>query len=614
MDSYNRLDTLWCQLASGAVFQRYVTTRDISTYVRRATAEGDEFRIKCLAGLGRDLLTSIEEGEIAIQSRFGTKIGTRLPRFLYGAWKAIFSEDGDLRPNADAHAVACIRQLTTVFSKLPGSYPIEAEHEILVSFKKNEEIMRQPISDARMDAVPLGTVFTLRNVIHDAGLLVRYMLHGLDPRDIVPRHGSGASACRVPAWERYGSFRYDPEIDRIWDYGTYFFAGSTHLCDEYRKLDEVGTLDRCARVVLVPKDYRGPRMISCEPRELMYLQQGMMRALYPHLERQGSVTAGFVNFTDQTINQELAKEGSITGALATLDLKDASDLIRWDIVKAIFPPNWVDALAVTRSGATQLPTGEVVVMEKFAPMGSSLCFPIMAITIWSILKSAMPRDTPIWVYGDDIIIPTELALSAMSILRAIDLKVNESKSFYKGPFRESCGKEYFAGVEVTPLRLKSRLTDDKPDQAMLIAFANNLRYRYGIGCSIEYMVIEMYPDTVTVNYRPCEDIDHELELLNQLGIAFLRNPKRPVRDIEKSMLLWSVFDNNQRLKRRWNSDLQRTEYRYRRPTSRLMKVDSDNWGYVLRSLILQNEEDELGATGLVAVPNRISYKYGWGIL
>jgi hypothetical protein len=60
-----------------------------------------------------------------------------------------------------------------------------------------------------------------------------------------------------------------------------------------------------ARVCLVPKDSRGPRIISCEPAELMFIQQGIMRKLYSHLETH-HLTAGQINFTDQSINRNLA--------------------------------------------------------------------------------------------------------------------------------------------------------------------------------------------------------------------------------------------------------------------------------------------------------------------
>lgn len=607
MVSTNRLDTIWCRLACNTRFGPFIEEQDRKVYVRRATAEGAEFRVRGLASLRTDLLTGLETGQLVIRGRFRLKKGTSLPAFLYRAWAAVFNDDGRLRVVPNALAVACINQLSAVFSKLPGTYPPQAEQDVLDRFIANEAVLAEPWGSDRAKFQPLGCHQNAGEILRRASHLIRKVLCDLEPRDIMPSHGSGASACRTHSWERYALVpRYCREIDRIWGYADLFCAGVNHLDSILSDslMPEAEELPKVARVLLVPKDYRGPRLISCEPRELMFIQQGLMWKLYNHIEQHPD-TRGLVNFTDQSINQRLAHEGSITGALATLDLKDASDLVRWDIVQQLFPPNWVDALSASRSGATLLPTGETVVLNKFAPMGSSLCFPVMALTIWALLTASLPPDTKVFVYGDDLIIPTAYAERAISVLEAFDLKVNVNKSFSKGPFRESCGKEYVQGSDVTPLRLKTYPTDDVHDIGSLVCFANNLRETWGEESGpVTSLIKEWYPRVPVSRHRSECSFDEPLGWLSPAA------PTHSERKRVKPLVLWDRYSDLDRLRRRLNRELQVREYWVLKPRCTFDKVASDDWGYVLRFLL---KGGDLGATERAA-SNRCTYSWGWAAI
>jgi hypothetical protein len=93
-------------------------------------------------------------------------------------------------------------------------------------------------------------------------------------------------------------------------------------------------------------------------------------------------------------------------------------------------------------------------------MGSGLTFPLMAWSIYATIcfyiqcfrKTDVSRE--VYVYGDDVIVPTRFYQDAITALNKIGFKVNTSKSFMKGGFRESCGGDYYFGNIVTPERLK----------------------------------------------------------------------------------------------------------------------------------------------------------------
>lgn len=180
--------------------------------------------------------------------------------------------------------------------------------------------------------------------------------------------------------------RYYRSLAERFPYEDYFFFNLSHMCDELRSYLSLEELDTpVAKVVLVPKDSRGPRLISSEPLEVQWIQQ-MLMANMVHTIETHPLTRGLVNFTDQSVNRRLALRGSTeeSNFLVTLDMKDASDRVHSTLVRILFPNTWVAALMAARSTATRLPNGEVVQLHKFAPMGSATCFPVEALIFWAL--------------------------------------------------------------------------------------------------------------------------------------------------------------------------------------------------------------------------------------
>jgi hypothetical protein len=64
------------------------------------------------------------------------------------------------------------------------------------------------------------------------------------------------------------------------------------------------------------------------------------------------------------------------------------------------------------------------------------------------------KDHRISVYGDDIIVPTEMVPKLLEILTYSGFTPNTKKTHVTGPFRESCGKHYFSGYDVSPFYVK----------------------------------------------------------------------------------------------------------------------------------------------------------------
>jgi len=58
------------------------------------------------------------------------------------------------------------------------------------------------------------------------------------------------------------------------------------------------------------------------------------------------------------------------------------------------------------------------------------------------------------VNGDDIIVPTRICGKVLRLLELLGFQVNEDKTFVEGPFRESCGGDYFQGKNLRGVYVK----------------------------------------------------------------------------------------------------------------------------------------------------------------
>lgn len=177
----------------------------------------------------------------------------------------------------------------------------------------------------------------------------------------------------------------------------------------------------------------------------------------------------------QDIHRELARKGSLDGSLATIDLSNASDTVARKLVELILPDEWYQLLSSLRAPFTRV-DGKFVRLEKFSSMGNGFTFELETLLFWSLAETCVdvlgaPREVS--VYGDDIIVPTWPGLEELirSSFTFFGFTLNEGKSFFDGPFRESCGGDFFDGQAVRPYYQKNYL--DEPQE--WIALLNGLR-------------------------------------------------------------------------------------------------------------------------------------------
>jgi hypothetical protein len=318
---------------------------------------------------------------------------------------------------------------------------------------------------------------------------------------IQPRHGPGAVAGGEVGLEKWETINFIPSLHRVYPrYDTYLGVRSggrisPSMCGEILSVVKRSKQSEAiSRLLFVPKDSRGPRTISCEPKELMFIQQGVSRNL---MRLFNTHSHGRINFVDQSINGRLALTSSKTGEFATIDLQDASDRVATRLIDLIFPEGSIRYLHALRSHSTLLPDGTLYEgHHKYAPMGSALCFPIESACFWVLavlagVKSGMTcaeAKASTYVYGDDIIIRPHVFTQLCELFFRFGLKVNTEKSYVEGPFRESCGVDAWKGELITPFKIKKDISRQSLDGNLATAICE-----YSSSCySLDYRMTGGY--------------------------------------------------------------------------------------------------------------------------
>lgn len=203
----------------------------------------------------------------------------------------------------------------------------------------------------------------------------------------------------------------------------------------------------CNRVEFVPKNYKTHRTIACEPTAAVPFQLAFDTYAKRKMRRFGC------DLSDQKVNQELSRIGSITGEFATIDLSMASDTLSLNCVALLLPPEWFSLLSrlrCTHYCGKGVGTGKYA---KFSSMGNGLTFALESLVFLSVIRAVgSKRGT---TYGDDIIVETDRVVDLVKFLRFLGFRVNSDKSFISGPFRESCGTDWINGSLVTPFYIRS---------------------------------------------------------------------------------------------------------------------------------------------------------------
>jgi len=477
------------------------TIRDRKTISDRYKHEGMSFLTITLPQFCKDFERSLSRSEVRrdVFQAFVWHAG--LPRFLSGFLDKVFDRGtGRLLDDACPYAIQAVRQISLLHSKIEIECTPERDQRALDGYIECEAEVK--VADGLLSEEMVD------EFVYYSNLLFRDMFLDIEKSMFseyaIPKHGPGKTAERVEGNFKFASRSWTDRLEKVFPAGDYLLPGH-HYSDEYGAVTwaEPGQ-ELPVRVVLVPKTPKSPRIIAIEPVCMQYMQQALLR-WFKEAHQRDNLLKSFIGSRYQAPNQRLALEGSITGALATLDLSEASDRVSNRHVELLFQRHSLlaEAVGATRSLTADVPTHGVIPLSKFASMGSAMTFAMESIVFTTIIFMAIGRQLSrrltrkdlksflgeVCVYGDDLIVPTTYAPVVIECLESYGYKVNSSKSFWTGSFRESCGKEYWSGHDVSVVKARSVLPASRKDGHEISATValRNLMYKQGMWATARWL-------------------------------------------------------------------------------------------------------------------------------
>lgn len=203
------------------------------------------------------------------------------------------------------------------------------------------------------------------------------------------------------------------------------------------------------RVSFVPKSFKALR--SVKPATLLggFYTLGLGAVLTERLKREGLDIRRL-----QELHKRWAQESSVTRKLVTADLSAASDSITAELLRRLLPSAWYRAVMRGVVYNYQFSGSEQVKrLSSVATMGDGHTFPLQTLVFYVLIKAigelagARGRYS---VYGDDLLYPRRIHTRVAEVLPRLHFKLNMDKTYATYLFRESCGGDYYRGVDVRP--------------------------------------------------------------------------------------------------------------------------------------------------------------------
>nr|APG77239.1 hypothetical protein [Hubei levi-like virus 1] len=505
------------------------TDLDWKTIETRSENEGFSFITITLTNFASDFQKSLDQGYVAPSQFKSFSFSGGLPRFLGGFLELVFSrKDGRLLDLPSIDAIHAVQQITSAFGKIfldCSDARVKAAIDGYIKCEKEVRLKWDELGDAkrfqfsRIKTLLFADMFT-------------YVDHSIYVNGVMPKHGPGATAERITSNQKYVFSEWPQRLNNAFPAWENIVA----TLDDYESLEQLDFLEpgqeRPVRVVTVPKTLKTPRIIAIEPVAMQYMQQGILELFEDGVSR-FDIPRNFISWKSQIPNQELARKGSADGSLATLDLSEASDRVSNQLVRLLFEdhPHLMEAVDATRSRKADVPGHGVIRLAKFASMGSALCFPIESMVFMTVLfcgiedelnrpltrkdiKSYFGR---VRTYGDDIIVPTGYVHSVVNSLETFGFKVNSNKSFWTGKFRESCGKYYYDGVDISFVRFRRNVPTQRRHAQEVTSLVETRNHFYRSGMWATVKVLDEHLDSLTRRFGwPFPKVHENSPLLGRL--------------------------------------------------------------------------------------------------
>jgi len=505
-------------------------SKDLERVTSAAESRGLRIFLLDLPSLCKALECALESGIYfpEVGSLFSNK---GYPTIFRGLYSKIFAVDLDwsIRSDASALSVANLRQLFKFAKKLRVDPPADKTQEKILEFQQIEEDLPTPRLTWGRNVLRCRGPWPHLNDVVWRSLQQQGLTRSVrsEDRELVSELMQFSTNIQILADHVLGKFQFRKEwfkpkhgpgaVSDQWESSKFEFPTWSERLEHHFPLSDWGipswqiwsesndttdtSNDVPARLIGVPKDYSGPRLIASEPTSSQFVQQGLLSVLRKNVQK--SVLHHCVDFKSQEHSRDLALMASWSRDHSTIDLSSASDRLSCAVVECLFRGSYplLEKLNAARTSRVLYPDGCVSSeLKKFAAQGAAFTFPVQTLTYAIIcmagcmqyrdatsntrqgsspsLGSLVDIAKVVRVFGDDMIVPTHVYPLIVRMLEVLHLKVNSDKSFSKGYFRESCGMDAFAGVDVTPASYLEPFNERKPTSLVsVVESANNFFLR-----------------------------------------------------------------------------------------------------------------------------------------
>ncbi|UJQ85232.1 MAG: putative replicase protein [Alehxovirus infecundadaptatum] len=456
------------------------------------------------------------------------KKGVVIPRLFKGLLLRVFDRHGSLLSEPCIRSIRALRQLYNLAKKLKIQCEEKKVYDSVTAFFETDrgiispsldwssdyldcngahhlcfddklrpqyEVTGHPTLDLR-EEFPRLQRYDVR-AIHFALDTIAISLGLFDPKDWRNKHGPGAVSDRIGR-SKYDFPHWPKKLDNIFPIADFAFANYSLWADDVGVEDNrFRDLKPPCKLIAVPKTQKGPRLIASEPICNQWIQQLIKDFLYERVRR--TWIGSSIHFRDQKFNQEAARRASISGSHWTIDLSEASDRVSCYVVERAFRQNpcLLQAFHACRTesiiNTIDSKQPKISYLRKFSTMGSALTFPVQSLVFLGIVLGCMlshrnlelsqrnvrKLSKEVLVFGDDLIVPSDVGYLVLGALRYLGFKVNHMKTYGRGNFRESCGGEYYKGHDVTPVYLLTYPDRRRPESIVSSVQTRNNFYKRG---------------------------------------------------------------------------------------------------------------------------------------
>jgi hypothetical protein len=231
---------------------------------------------------------------------------------------------------------------------------------------------------------------------------------------------------------------------------------------------------------LVPKTWKALREITPDTHLGSFFSNGLGKVFELRLN-----DANLPIRRLQEWHKKRVKGASVDRKHATGDMSVASASILWDLLNWVLPRKWLSVVKLGRIPYIKRDgKGPLIWQPSFAGMGIGFTFTLQTLVFYGLVQAIKEllgvTKGRVSVYGDDLIYPSEIHSYVSAVFPGLRLKMNLDKTYVQSHFRESCGADFYHGIDVRPCNIEgsSQHLSDRSFRAFLYKLRSGLLNRW----------------------------------------------------------------------------------------------------------------------------------------